>query len=155
MFSSLASRLTGVVAATLIAASACGPAPEKTGRTSAPARQAPEPEKVRAVPLDCGEGSPAATFTPATRRHPNLIIVTFRGAQPGAEDVERALRRCLEAVASTKRVTSEVQATAWHTASGSDEDYKTLTVPDGSSQLLYQPEGGRILSWKERWPAPR
>ena len=146
------SSLPGLASAALIAVSGCGASPAEQSPPSTRAELAREAEKIRAVPLDCGGTGYTATYTAATRRHPDLIIVSFRGTAPAAATAEAALRECLTMVAGPKNVKSEVIATAWYSQSGQGDDYKTVPVPDGSSQLLYQPEGGRILTWKERWP---
>jgi hypothetical protein len=138
-------------------ATASAPAPPAV--TASPATQKSEPYQwksldgqVVAVPLDCGEKGYSATYVASTMRHPEYVVVTFTGAAPRVAVAERAIRTCIETILATKRITSEILGTAWHSRSGRQGDATTVVMPDGSSVLVYVPSMQKIITWKERWP---
>jgi hypothetical protein len=81
---------------------------------------------------------------------PATVDVTFRGAPPTSDNAERALTRCLQVVADTQFVTTEVMGIVWYSRSGLESDDETVAMKDGSSHLMWQPEGKRIVSWNQR-----
>src|SRR5262245_51679834 len=93
-------------------------------------------------PLRCASPGFTATYSPAARGVPPMVDVTFR-AKPSSATAEAALRKCVKEAADTMFVTSELMGTAWH----GDE---TVTLPDGSDHLVYDPKSKRIITWNER-----
>jgi hypothetical protein len=163
-----------VIAAGFITAAGCGRATDPAGAPGAVPATAPAPApapasnakqgeryewksldgQVVAVPLDCGDAGYTATYVASALRHPEYVVVTFTGAAPRVAVAERAIRTCMDRILSTKRITSEILGTAWHTPGGRQGDAQTIVMPDGSSVLVYVPSLQKVITWKERWPPP-
>jgi len=134
----------------------CNEPPVRDTQSGKPApRPAPDaktglPTRVEPVTIPCAGKGYTAKYSAQTQSMPATVDVTFRGVAPTSDAAERALERCLQVVADTKFVTTEVMGTVWYSKSGRESDDDTVTLKDGSSHLLYQPDGKRIITWNQR-----
>lgn len=147
----------------LLLAVACG-GPSKSSETSdqpSVSTQKPAatpdpslPKRVDPVPLNCAAKGVQAEYSAQTQSMPPTVDLIYRGSRPTSKVAERTLRNCLQHVADTKLVGTEVMGTVWHSKSGKEDDDETVALPDGSSHLVYQPASKRIITWKEREGVP-
>jgi hypothetical protein len=108
------------------------------------------PVRVEPVKISCSGKGYTATYSAQTRSMPATVDVTFRGAAPTSDTAERGLRRCLQVVADTQFVTTEVMGTVFYSRSGRESDDEPVALKDGSDHLVYQPENKRIITWNQR-----
>jgi hypothetical protein len=108
------------------------------------------PIRVEPVEISCAGKGYTAKYFAETCSVPPTVDVTFRGVQPTSASAEQALRRCLEAVAQSQFLATEVMGTAWYSKSGVESDDEIVALKDGSNHLLYRPENKEIVSWNAR-----
>ena len=104
--------------------------------------------------VDCVGKGIKTEYSAQTQSMPPTVDVSFRGPRPTSQAAERALRKCLQQIADTKFVTAEVVGTVWYSRSGSEDDADIMTLPDGSDHLVFQPNGKKIITWKQREGGP-
>jgi hypothetical protein len=146
--------------ATFLLAAGCGtetPPPQHDAQKPAAETRAPNallPKKVEPVALACGPKGAKAEYYAQTQSMPPGVDVSFRGSRPTSQVAERVLRTCLQEVADSKFVSAEVMGTIWYSRSGSDDDAKMVTLPDGSDHLVFQPDTKKTITWKQREGGP-
>ncbi|OFW10573.1 MAG: hypothetical protein A3H96_21620 [Acidobacteria bacterium RIFCSPLOWO2_02_FULL_67_36] len=149
-------RNVAIVVALLLATGCTeSPAPRRettTARTTPPNPSLPK--TAQPVALECAGKGVKAEYVAQTQSMPPTVDVSFRGSRPTSQAAERALRKCIQQVADTKFVTAEVMGTVWYSRSGSEDDAKMVTLPDGSDHLVFQPDGKKVITWKQREGGP-
>ena len=138
----------------LLLATGCTGSPTPSQETTRAKPNPSLPKTVQPVALNCAEHGVKAEYSAQTQFAPPTVDVSFRGTRPTSQRAEKALRTCMQQMADTKFVTAEALGTVWYSKSGSDDDADIVTLPDGSDHLAYQPEGKRIITWKQREGGP-
>ena len=127
----------GVVVLLLLCSLACS-----GGRTGASGK----PVAVGRQPIDCVDLSAVdytAIYEPARPKLPPTVDVTFV-RMPSSADIEKTLRACIARTAATWDIGAEMLAMAWR------DDEGPLSLPDGSSNLVYDPKTSAIQTSNER-----
>jgi hypothetical protein len=145
------------ILAVFLLATGCADSPPAHQDTARPKPAPPNralPRRVEPVALDCAVNGGKAEYHAQTQSMPPTVDLSYSGSRPTSQGAELALRNCMQHVAETKFVAAEVLGTVWYSQSGSDDDAHMVTLRDGSDHLVYQPDGKKIITSKEREGGP-
>jgi type VI secretion system protein VasI len=116
------------------------------------------PEQATPEPLNCRTQLPDrafATFQGQTQKTPPVANLVFRKTRPSIDEAGRLLRACMAAAVAQNSPRADLQAWAWFTASGAEQDENMISFPDGSDYLVYSLTSRHIITAKERAKEPK